>query len=268
MAPALISGLAQRIEAGRIARGWTKVELCDRAGMKKQRYSTVMKRGGPKYLRLLAAALDVRVEWLTTGAYAPEWYRPGSAMQSAAVQAEEARRVGKVDGAADESEASDGDQGVARHGAVGAVGTEHGYAADRGSADRGIVARIPVIGVVTAGAGWADPSQDPDDHQPIPIPKHWRAVAIQGDSGYPVVWDGQTVLVDDRLPLKHNRLVVVQTEDRRAYLKRYCVSDAVPAGFILSSVNIGRDSFALHPHQAVRMSVVVGILFTDSVVKS
>jgi SOS-response transcriptional repressor LexA len=129
------------------------------------------------------------------------------------------------------------------------------------------VAHIPVIGVVTAGSGWSDPSQDPDDWKPISIPAHWRAVRIQGDSGYPVVWDGQTVLVDDRLPLKHNRLVVVQTEDRRAYLKRYCVSEHVPAGFILSSVNIGRDSFALPPGQPVRIAVVVGTLFTDSVVR-
>jgi SOS-response transcriptional repressor LexA len=262
VAPALISGLAQRIEAGRVARGWTKAELCDRAGMKKQRYSTVMKRGGPKYLHRLAEALGVRVEWLTTGAYPPEWYRPGMVvMQSAAVQAEEARKAVRGDAAMPSD--ADGSGDAAASVSVGAVRHEH-----HDPTDRGVAARIPVIGVVTAGAGWADPSQDPDDHQPIPIPKHWRAVAIQGDSGYPVVWDGQTVLVDDRLPLKHNRLVVVQTEDRRAYLKRYCVSDAVPAGFILSSVNIGRDSFALHPHQAVRMSVVVGILFTDSVVKS
>ena len=130
-----------------------------------------------------------------------------------------------------------------------------------------ISTHIPMIGVVTAGAGWAEPSQDPDDLAPIAIPSHWRAVRIQGDSGYPVVWDGQTVLVDDRIPLKHNRLVVVQTEDRRAYLKRYCVCDAVASGFILASVNIGRDSFALQPGQSVRMSVVVGTLFTDSVVK-
>jgi hypothetical protein len=45
------------------------------------------------------------------------------------------------------------------------------------------------------------------------------------------------------------------------------VCDAVASGFILASVNIGRDSFALQPGQSVRMSVVVGTLFTDSVVK-
>jgi lambda repressor-like predicted transcriptional regulator len=240
-----LAGLAERIEAGRTAKGWTKAQLCDLAGLKQQRYSTVLKRGGPKYLQRVATALGVRVEWLTTGAFPPEWYRPGMGMQSAASQAMEGR-------ASDLTEIEAGTGGGRRGGDPAPVR---------------IAAHIPIIGVVTAGAGWAEPSQDPDDHKPIAIPSHWRAVTIQGDSGYPVVWDGQTVLVDDRLPLKHNRLVVVQTEDRRAYLKRYCVCDAVASGFILASVNIGRDSFALQPDQSVRMSVVVGTLFTDSVVK-
>jgi lambda repressor-like predicted transcriptional regulator len=241
-----LSGLAERIEAGRTAKGWTKAQLCDHAGLKQQRYSTVLKRGGPKYLHRVASALGVRVEWLTTGAFPPEWYRPGMGMQTAAAQALESRAA----------EHADGDQGTDAPRRTGVI-----------NEPLRIATHIPVIGVVTAGSGWADPSQDPDDHQPIAIPAHWRAVRIQGDSGYPVVWDGQTVLVDDRLPLKHNRLVVVQTEDRRAYLKRYCVCDAVSSGFILASVNIGRDSFALQPDQSVRMSVVVGTLFTDSVVK-
>jgi hypothetical protein len=49
-------------------------------------------------------------------------------------------------------------------------------------------------------------------------------------------------------------------------IKRYCVCSAVASGFVLASVNIGRDSFALSPNAAVRMAVVVGTLFTDSVV--
>lgn len=260
MAP--IAGLAQRIEAGRIAKGWTKAQLCELAGLKQQRYSTVLRRGGPKYVHRIATALGVRVEWLTTGAFPPEWYRPGLTMQSASSQAQEAREA-DAEGAAGAAPRA-GVTGAMAAGVVSAPARAAGAA----GGERPVLMHIPVIGVVTAGAGWAEPSQDPDDHKPIAIPRHWRAVTIQGDSGYPVVWDGQTVLVDDQLPLKHNRLVVVQTEDRRAYLKRYCISDAVPAGFILSSVNIGRDSFALHPEQAVRMSVVVGILFTDSVVKS
>jgi hypothetical protein len=52
----------------------------------------------------------------------------------------------------------------------------------------------------------------------------------------------------------------------RIHIKRYCVCSAVASGFVLASVNIGRDSFALSPNPAVRMAVVVGTLFTDSVV--
>jgi lambda repressor-like predicted transcriptional regulator len=255
-----LAGLAHRIEAGRIAKGWTKAEVCARAGLKQQRYATVMKRGGPKYLQRIAEALGVRVEWLTTGAFPPEWYRPDHNMPTAAEQAQLERETSSQD----DSENYDDNGQASPH----ARGGKSERSRTGGSLPLHIAAHIPIIGVVTAGAGWAEPSQDPDDHQPIPIPSHWRAVTIQGDSGYPVVWNGQTVLVDDRLPLKHNRLVVVQTEDRRAYLKRYCVCHDVAAGFILASVNIGRDSFALHPNQAVRMSVVVGTLFTDSVVKS
>ena len=253
---ASLAGLAERIEAGRMAKGWTKTELCERSGLKQQRYSTVLRRGGPKYLHRIATTLGVRIEWLTTGAFPPEWYLPGKRMQSAAAQALASRE--KRDDGGGESYAPE-----TKHSGIDGIDGIHG--GDRPSLR--IAAHIPVIGVVTAGAGWAEPSQDPDDLAPIAIPSHWRAVRIQGDSGYPVVWDGQTVLVDDRIPLKHNRLVVVQTEDRRAYLKRYCVCDAVASGFILASVNIGRDSFALQPGQSVRMSVVVGTLFTDSVVK-
>ena len=251
---ASLAGLAERIEAGRMAKGWTKTELCERSGLKQQRYSTVLRRGGPKYLHRIATTLGVRIEWLTTGAFPPEWYLPGKRMQSAAAQAFASRAKHDDDGG--------GESNTPEVGLSGVDGIRGG---DRPTLR--ISTHIPVIGVVTAGAGWAEPSQDPDDLAPIAIPSHWRAVRIQGDSGYPVVWDGQTVLVDDRIPLKHNRLVVVQTEDRRAYLKRYCVCDAVASGFILASVNIGRDSFALQPGQSVRMSVVVGTLFTDSVVK-
>ena len=251
---ASLAGLAERIEAGRMAKGWTKTELCERSGLKQQRYSTVLRRGGPKYLHRIATTLGVRIEWLTTGAFPPEWYLPGKRMQSAAAQAFASRAKHDDDGG--------GESNTPEVELSGVDGIRGG---DRPTLR--ISTHIPVIGVVTAGAGWAEPSQDPDDLAPIAIPSHWRAVRIQGDSGYPVVWDGQTVLVDDRIPLKHNRLVVVQTEDRRAYLKRYCVCDAVASGFILASVNIGRDSFALQPGQSVRMSVVVGTLFTDSVVK-
>ena len=245
--PPSFLGLPERLEVARLAKGLKKVQVTDALGLPNQRYMTIMRGGGFKHLPKLAELLGVRVEWLTTGAYPPEWYRP------------EAQRF---------TSAREQAQAGTTNDAQVLASATRGSAARAGAFDDGdVVMSIPIIGVVTAGSGWAEPSQDPDDWKPIPIRSHWRAVRIQGDSGHPVVWDGQTVLVDDRLPLKHNRLVVVQTDDRRAYLKRYCVCSDVPSGFVLASVNIGRDSFALPPNAAVRMAVVVGTLFTDSVVK-
>lgn len=236
--PQDLAGFAERLEAARHAKGMSKSQVCEALGLPNQRYVTLMNGGGRKHLPKLAALLVVRIEWLTTGAYPPEWYRP---------------EVQRFTTARDHARAGE---------ATGQVAPM----SDQGAGSDETVLSIPIIGVVTAGSGWAEPSQDPDDWKPIAVRSHWRAVRIQGDSGHPVVWDGQTVIVDDRLPLKHNRLVVVQTEDRRAYLKRYCVCAEVPSGFVLASVNIGRDSFALPPNAPVRMAVVVGTLFTDSVV--
>lgn len=244
--PSVFAGFTERLEAARHAKGMSKSQVCAALGLPNQRYATLMNGGGRKHLPKLAALLVVRIEWLTTGAYPPEWYRPE------AQRFAPARDHGRVGG----SSSSGGE----------VIGQTPPAIADPAGADDETVLSIPIIGVVTAGSGWAEPSQDPDDWKPIAVRSHWRAVRIQGDSGHPVVWDGQTVIVDDRLPLKHNRLVVVQTEDRRAYLKRYCVCAEVPSGFVLASVNIGRDSFALPPNAAARMAVVVGTLFTDSVV--
>ena len=235
-------GFPERLEAARHAMGMSKAHVCTSLGLPSQRYATLMHGGGRKHFAKLAALLAVRIEWLTTGAFPPEWYR----------YRPEAQRF-----TAARNHAQVGVEAASQQAAPVATN-------QAGSHETEI--SIPIIGVVTAGSGWAEPSQDPDDWKPIPIRSHWRAVRIQGDSGHPVVWDGQTVIVDDRLPLKHNRLVVVQTDDRRAYLKRYCVCSEVASGFVLASVNIGRDSFALSPNAAVRMAVVVGTLFTDSVV--
>jgi SOS-response transcriptional repressor LexA len=247
MSPHVFAGFAERLEAARLAKGMTKAHVCDALGLPNQRYVTLMRGGGIKHLSRLAALLGVRVEWLTTGSYPPEWYRP---------------EVMRFTPAREHSPAEEQESAETTAQPVSAApAMVNGLPATSEP-----VMSIPVIGEVTAGSGWAEPSQDPDDWKPIPIRSHWRAVRIQGDSGHPVVWDGQTVIVDDRLPLKHNRLVVVQTEDRRAYLKRYCVCSDVPSGFVLASVNIGRDSFVLPPHMPVRMAVVVGTLYTDSVV--
>ena len=124
---------------------------------------------------------------------------------------------------------------------------------------------LPLIGQVTAGDGWANPSQDPDDAAPIVIKSRWRAVRIEGRSAEPVVLPGQCVLVDDTLAPKHGRLVCVQTQDGRAYCKRFC--DAGDGHVVLAGLNAGQDSIALHREDISRISVVVGTVYTDSVAR-
>lgn len=124
---------------------------------------------------------------------------------------------------------------------------------------------LPLIGQVTAGDGWANPSQDPDDSAPVIIKNRWRAVRIEGRSAEPIVLPGQCVLVDDTLAPKHGRLVCVQTQDGRAYCKRFC--DVGDGHIVLAGLNAGQDSIALHREDIARISVVVGTVYTDSVAR-
>ena len=123
---------------------------------------------------------------------------------------------------------------------------------------------LPLAGTVTAGDGWVVPSQDPDDNVPVIIKSRWRAVRIQGTSAIPIALPGQCVLVDDALRVKNGRIVCVQTNDGRAYCKRYCeAGDHV----VLAGLNTGQDSVALHLHEVSSIAVVVGTIYTDSVAR-
>lgn len=129
-------------------------------------------------------------------------------------------------------------------------------------------ASLSYAGQVTAGGGFVSESQDPDDWCPVALRPGWKLVRIEGDSAVPVVWPGQSVIVDTdgaRTPPKHNRIVVVQTKDGRAYCKRWCV--AGDGHVVLASLNGGADSIALHEDDVSSVSVVVGTLFTDSVAR-
>jgi hypothetical protein len=124
------------------------------------------------------------------------------------------------------------------------------------------------MGQVTAGGGFVTESQDPDDWKPVPLRSGWKLVKIEGDSGLPIVWPGQSVIVDTdgtRTPPKHNRIVVVQTKDGRAFCKRWC--DAGDGHIVLASLNTGADSVAIHTDDVASVAVVVGTLYTDSVAR-
>lgn len=104
---------------------------------------------------------------------------------------------------------------------------------------------------------------------PIKIRHHWEAVIIHGDSGYPIVWPGQTVLIDRRLPVTKDRLVVVRTEDGHV-IKRFSGISGDDGHEVasLSSINFGLGSLTIPADEfETRAWVVVGIVFTDSVAK-
>ena len=124
---------------------------------------------------------------------------------------------------------------------------------------------VPVIGRAAAADG-AHVDGTTDDEPPMRLRARWKAVKIHGDSGYPVVLDGQTVLVDPRLTPEANRIVVVAT-DRGPELKRFGGQE--PDGrVILASLNAGRDPKLVRlDDMATPPLVVVGVLFSDSVAK-
>lgn len=124
---------------------------------------------------------------------------------------------------------------------------------------------IPVVGRAAAAQG-AHVDGETDAEPPVRIRERWRAVRISGDSGYPVVLDGQTVLVDPVLPCDPNRIVVVHTDDG-PQLKR--IGKQEPDGrVILASLNAGRDPKLVRLSDYARApEVVVAVVFTDSVAR-
>lgn len=124
---------------------------------------------------------------------------------------------------------------------------------------------IPTVGSAAAAMG-ASVDGEVDSEPPVRIRDRWRAVKIHGDSGYPVVLDGQTVLIDPALPCERNRIVVVHTEDG-PQLKR--IGDQLDDGRVmLASINAGLDPKLVRLSDYARApEVVVGVVFTDSVAR-
>lgn len=124
---------------------------------------------------------------------------------------------------------------------------------------------IPTVGSAAAAMG-ASVDGEVDCEPPVRIRDRWRAVKIHGDSGYPVVLDGQTVLIDPALPCERNRIVVVHTDDG-PQLKR--IGDQLDDGRVmLASINAGLDPKLVRLSDYARApEVVVGVVFTDSVAR-
>ena len=184
-----------------------------------------------RHLHELADFLQVDPSWLDTGdGPAPDWWRPPVAP---------AQRHDSVEGRARPAMAS--------------------------AVMRGVDLLVPVVGRAAAAHG-AQVDGDTDGEPPLRIRDRWRAVKIHGDSGYPVVLDGQTVLVDPVLPCERNRIVVVHTDDG-PQLKR--IGDQIDDGRVmLASLNAGRDPKLVRFSDYARApEVVVAVVFTDSVAR-
>lgn len=118
---------------------------------------------------------------------------------------------------------------------------------------------VPVIGTV----GAADGGQRGvlfDRPELKRLPSKLAAVAVRGNSAYPVAYDGQWVLVNKDGPVRHNNLVVVILEDDALLVKRWC-EQADGEHIALASPDGGRDSLVVHRHQVREVWRVVGTYF-------
>ncbi len=219
---------AERIRKGIAAKGLSVAEVSRRLGVTHQAVQSVLsgRTPGRVHYPKLSAILDCQVEWIANGT--------GEAPTWACAFA----KIPAIP--------------------IGLTATP---LPERDGADL----LIPTIGRAAAAQG-ASVDGDTDAEPPVRIRDRWRAVKIHGDSGYPVVLDGQTVLVDPVLPCERNRIVVVHTDDG-PQLKR--IGDQIDDGRVmLASLNAGRDPklvrFSDYAHAP---EVVVAVVFTDSVAR-
>lgn len=128
--------------------------------------------------------------------------------------------------------------------------------------------QLPLVGTVAAGSELISYVKQPRAFNWKPS---WAIMRVEGTSAYPVVYPNQFVIVDTDRPVRHNNLVVVETEETlpdgtkamNAYLKRYCEDPRAPEGFTLASVNAGIDSPYIPRALILVMVPVVGVLFEE-----
>lgn len=137
---------------------------------------------------------------------------------------------------------------------------------------------LHVVGVVSAGDGKTNGDPYAEAREPFPIPESWDVVQVQGDSAYPVAYNGQFAIIDtaraatpetlDAATLHDldNDMVLIQTTEdghHRAYLKRFCTEPRSPCGYTLASINSGQKSPYLPPDIIDIITPVVGVVFED-----
>jgi DNA-binding XRE family transcriptional regulator len=121
---------------------------------------------------------------------------------------------------------------------------------------------IPMVGVVTAGDGWATCA---DDGSMIRLRGGLVAVRVQGCSAEPMVRDGQYVIADPHRNgqgIAHDAVVVVRDTEGGAWCKRW--SGIHDGKMFLSSIHEGRGSVVIDADGVIAWQVV-GILFNEAV---
>lgn len=133
---------------------------------------------------------------------------------------------------------------------------------------------LSLVGVVKAGDGDLTEYEERPS-TPLPLKASWRVVQVQGWSAYPVVYPDQFVIIDGERAARpdlmteaqrddlHDNIVICQVVGGRAYLKRFCHAPGAPGGFIMASIDSGRGSPYVDPHEIMIIEPVVGVIFED-----
>lgn len=242
-------GVRERIKLGCIALGLTQVEIARRIGTQKQNVGHVASgayRSGA-IVEGVARELQCTVEWLIDGT------GPGPAWSTELVVAETP---------AGEVTTSMPDQ-PARRTILDAPVSEDGEAP-----------ALDLVVVVTAGDGDLTQFEAVSQPRQLTFPDTWKIVQVFGKSAYPVLFPGQFAAIDveracrppftdEQLIDLHDNIVLVQTEDGRGFLKRFCHAPGAPGNFMLASIDSGRSSPYVPPDQILVVAPMVMTIYID-----
>lgn len=206
-------------------KGMKQSQLAGLIGVPAQTITKTMREEHHKYVGDIARLLDVPEEWIRVGENSPPW----------AVEAERVREASAA------------------------------YLAENPN--------VSLVGAVTAGDGLISFEDEP---RPMRWKNSWSIMLVEGVSAYPVVYPGQYVVIDTDRAVHHNNIVVIQVDNEaehhadpskprvRAYLKRYCKAEDAPNGYLLASINSGRDTPYIQHAKILVMLPVVGVWFEDA----
>lgn len=218
--------ISQRIRQAVAARGRSLTWLATALGVSKQSLNSMLESKWARGSRLpdLAKALEVDVEWLTTGTNPPVF----------AAHFRRAETLG---------------QGVSIYGVV----------AKASNAEEDITgAPISVVDeprIVTLPGSWVLVQIDGMSAYPVVYPQQF-GIFDQDRSARPP-------FSHDELHDLHDNIVLVQLMNGRALLKRFCHAERHPDGFHLATIDAGRSSPYVPVDEIAVVMPMVGTLYQD-----